>query len=39
MNPQYIQRIEYNKIKSIPFETLDKLCSALPTWRLAGVGS
>lgn len=29
MTPQYIQKIEYGKTKSIPLDTLDKFCEAL----------
>ncbi len=29
VSPQHIQKIEYNKVKSIPLETLNKLCKAL----------
>lgn len=29
MTPQYIQKIEYGKIKSVPLDTLNKFCRAL----------
>lgn len=29
MTPQYIQKIEYGKIKSVPLDTLSKLCRVL----------